>query len=66
VLQTFYLCESDKVSFEISVFALWGKWVAMPHYIWLYGRKRKYCPRQVQAWAFKTKVTPVVSSYIVI
>jgi len=56
VLQTFYLCESDKVSFENSVFALWDNWVAVLHYIWLHGSKGKYCPRQVQAWAFKKKL----------
>lgn len=46
VLQTFYLCESDEVSSENPVFALWDKCVAMPRYIWLYGGKGKYCPRQ--------------------
>jgi len=59
----YFICVSLTKCPLKSVFALWDKWFAMPLYIWLYGRKGNYCPRQVQTWAFKMKITPAVSSY---
>jgi hypothetical protein len=36
----------------------------VPLNVTLYGQKGKHCPRQVQAWAFKMKITPAFCSYI--
>jgi hypothetical protein len=53
-------CGKNVVGLDVNVY--WPNGSPMSDFV--NGRKGTRCPTQVQRWAFKMKVTPVVRSYL--